>query len=52
MNPHLNYLVANERMADLMCSADYARLASSARTVEANAGRVGLSTRLFVGLRV
>jgi hypothetical protein len=51
MNPHLNYLIAQERTADLMRSSEQGRLARHARTVEPNHARLGLSARLFARLR-
>ena len=51
MNPYLNYLIAQERTADLMRSAEQGRLARHARTVKPNHARLGLSARLLARLR-
>jgi hypothetical protein len=52
MNSQLSHLMAQERMADLMRSAEQARLAKDARAIESEAGRDGSTTRGFVGLRL
>jgi hypothetical protein len=51
MNPHPNYLIAQERTADLMRAAEQGRLARHARAVEPNDARLGLGARLLARLR-
>ena len=51
MNSHLNYLMAKERTADLMRSAEQGPLTRAARTVEPNEARLRLSVHLFARLR-
>jgi len=48
MNPELNYLIAQQRTADLMRSAEQGRLARHARTLKPSDAQPGLSARLFV----
>jgi hypothetical protein len=52
MNSHLNYLVAQERAADLVRGAEQARLATSHRESESTAGRRGRPGRALAGLWV
>ena len=47
MNSHLNYLMANERAADLIRGGEQARLANNSQALESAAGRRGLMGRTF-----
>lgn len=52
MNSHLNYLIAKQRVTDLIRSADQVRLANTDRAIESTAGRSGLTARKFARLWV
>jgi hypothetical protein len=51
MNPYLEYLIAQERMADLRRSAERERLANNGRAVGPNYERLALSARVVARLR-
>jgi hypothetical protein len=51
MNPYFNYVIAQERAAELMRSAKQGRLARDVQMVEPNHARPGLSARLVARLR-
>jgi hypothetical protein len=48
MNPELNYLIAKQRTADLIRSAEQGRLARHARTLKPSDAQLGLRARLLV----
>jgi len=52
MTPHLNYLLARERIADFSRSAERARLAQSGGSSQLAARRRGLIGRLPVPRRI
>jgi hypothetical protein len=52
MTAQLNYLVAQERLADLARSAERQRLAQRARPIGSRRSRRAWSPRLLVGLGV
>jgi hypothetical protein len=51
MNSFLEYLIAQERMADLKRSAEQRRLVHNARTAEPNYVQLALSARVVARLR-